>query len=123
MGSQTAHFPSWRFKFIIIGKRNAQKRKVTPDRAHRVTHPASHVSPMLDWVLERQPRRIVDAGCGSGRFAAGAVRRRPGIEVVAVDIDPIATLLTRATLAVLGAESASVLQADYTTVSLPRIMG
>lgn len=81
------------------------------------------VEPMLDWVLARDPARLVDPGCGSGRFAAGGIRRRSDLEVVAVDLDPIATLLTRAVLAVLGAQNATVVQADYTTLALPIVGG
>jgi adenine-specific DNA-methyltransferase len=61
------------------------------------------LDPMLDWALAHRPARLVDAGCGSGRFAVSALRRQPSLQVVAVDIDPLATLLTRAALAVLGA--------------------
>lgn len=86
------------------------------------TQPAI-IAPMLEWVLARQPARLVDAGCGSGRFAAGAVRRQPDLAVVAIDVDPLATLLTRAALAVLEAPTATVLQADYATLQLPRIAG
>jgi hypothetical protein len=78
---------------------------------------------MLDWVLARQPERFVDPGCGSGRFAAGVVRRRPDVDVVAVDVDPVATLLTRAALTVLGARSATVRLADYTAFDLPPVTG
>lgn len=85
--------------------------------------PATLVGAMLDWVLERNPDRLVDPGCGSGRFAAGAIRHRSDQPVVAVDLDPFATLLTRANLGVLGARSARVIQADYTTFDLPPITG
>lgn len=80
--------------------------------------PASIVDPMVAWALERNPRRVVDAGCGSGRFAAAVARARPDTPIVAVDLDPVATLMTRATLAALGASAARVLQADYTTVEI-----
>jgi len=86
------------------------------------TQPAL-VEPMLRWALARDPARLVDAGCGSGRFAAGAARRRPGLALVAVDIDLLATLLTRATLSVLGARAALVLHADYATCDIPHIEG
>jgi len=78
---------------------------------------------MVEWVLSQRPDRVVDAGCGSGRFASAVVRKRRDVEIVAVDIDPLATLMTRAVLAVLGHERASVLQADYTAMDLPRIEG
>ena len=81
------------------------------------------VEPMLDWVLRRSPARLVDPGCGSGRFAAAALRRKPDLPVVAVDLDPLATLLTRATLAVIGAQTALVIQGDYTRLDLPSIDG
>ena len=74
---------------------------------------------MVDWTLDQRPARIVDAGAGSGRFLAAVLRREPGLEVIAVDRDPLATLMTRAMLAVLEASRARVIQADYTTVTLP----
>src|SRR5919198_555637 len=83
--------------------------------------PSVLVEPMLDWVLAQRPFRIVDPGCGSGRFAAGVVRRAPDHVVVAIDIDPVATLLTRATLAALGARNATVSHADYAALNLPPI--
>jgi adenine-specific DNA-methyltransferase len=81
------------------------------------------VDSMVDWVLARRPDRLVDAGCGSGRFAAAVVRRVPDLAVYAIDIDPVATVITRATLAVLGARRATVQHADYTTWQLPEGSG
>ncbi len=78
---------------------------------------------MVRWTLRQNPQRVVDAGCGSGRFAAAVVRACSEVEVVAIDVDPAATLLTRAALAALGARRARVLQADYTRVRLPRSRG
>src|SRR5438105_3235280 len=107
-----------------LGEALCQLRPISDRRAVGAfyTQPAL-VGPMLDWVLAREPNRLVDAGCGSGRFAAGAVRRQPDLAVVAVDIDPVATLLTRAALAVLEARAATVLQADYAAIDLPAIAG
>lgn len=85
--------------------------------------PPALVEPMIDWVLRRNPVRLVDPGCGSGRFAAAALRRRPDLVVVAVDTDPLATILARANFAVLGAANAIVKQADYTALELPHIEG
>lgn len=85
--------------------------------------PAAIVEPMVEWALAQDPARIVDAGCGSGRFAAEIARRDPALPIVAVDRDPLATLLTRAALAVLGAECAVVLHADYLSLTLPAIPG
>lgn len=82
--------------------------------------PMSIVEPMVEWVFEAAPRRVVDAGCGSGRFAAAVARLDPDLEIVAVDTDPVATLLTRAALAVLSTSRVRVLQCDYTTLHLSR---
>jgi adenine-specific DNA-methyltransferase len=81
--------------------------------------PGQLVGPMVDWVLEQSPGRVVDVGCGSGRFLGEIIRRDAGTEGIAVDTDPLATLMTRATLAVLGARSARVINGDYTRLRLP----
>ena len=78
--------------------------------------PPALVEPMVEWALEQDVDRVVDAGCGSGRFAAAVARRRPDLEIVAIDTDPTATLLTRAALAVLRAERARVLQGSFLTI-------
>jgi len=88
-------------------------------RAGAFYTPASVVAPMLEWALSHAPSRLVDPGCGSGRFAAAAARTRPGLRVIAVDLDPVATLLTRAALAVIDAREPQVLHTDYTKLSLP----
>jgi adenine-specific DNA-methyltransferase len=81
--------------------------------------PPEIVAPMLDWALSANPACLVDPGCGSGRFSAAAARREPDLEIVAIDLDPLATLMTRAALSALGARHATVLNADYLTVELP----
>jgi adenine-specific DNA-methyltransferase len=81
------------------------------------------VTPMVEWALQRCPDRIIDPGCGSGRFAAAAVRRHPRLSVLAVDVDPVATLLTRAVLAVLRCRDACVMQCDYTAMEVAPIAG
>ncbi len=78
---------------------------------------------MLSWALQCEPQRLIDPGCGSGRFAGDAVRERPHLEVVAIDADPLATLMTRALLAVLGVRRARVLCGDFITARIPRIDG
>lgn len=85
--------------------------------------PPELVGPMVSWALARHPGRVIDVGCGSGRFAGAVVRRQPDLALIAVDIDPISTLLTRAALAALGARAARVIHADYTTVQLDAIAG
>lgn len=85
--------------------------------------PPAIVEAMLDWALSRDVCRVVDPGCGSGRFVAAVVRRHPVTPVLAIDADPLATVLTRATLAVLGARDARVLHRDYLTLTLPPVSG
>lgn len=81
--------------------------------------PGQLVRPMVDWILEQSPGRAVDAGCGSGRFIGEIIRRDARIEAIAVDTDPLATLMTRATLAVLGVRTARVINGDYTRFRFP----
>lgn len=85
--------------------------------------PPEIVAAMIDWVFERLPSRLVDAGCGSGRFACAAARRDRRLEIVAVDIDPLATLIARAALAAAGAVNARVLTADYLRAPIGRTPG
>lgn len=84
---------------------------------------AAIVDSMIDWALDRRPERLVDAGCGSGRFVSAAARRDPTLELIAVDVDPAATLITRAALASLGARSARVLAQDYLFAPVERVAG
>ncbi len=85
--------------------------------------PEPIVAAMVAWLLGSQPARVVDAGCGSGRFAVEVARRRPDVAVVAADLDPVATLMCRAALAAVGASRADVRHADYTTAELPPVSG
>ncbi|HYN50791.1 MAG TPA: class I SAM-dependent methyltransferase [Thermoleophilaceae bacterium] len=85
--------------------------------------PAAIVGPMVSWTAARTPARLVDAGCGSGRFALEAARRLPAVEILAVDLDPVATLLTRANMAAAGFGNATVINGDYLTLQLPSIEG
>jgi adenine-specific DNA-methyltransferase len=81
------------------------------------------VRPMVDWIMGQDPQRVVDAGAGSGRFSVAVARNLPDAQLVAVDADPLATLMTRAALAVIGHRRASVIQADYTRLRLPPLQG
>ena len=91
--------------------------------AGAVYTPAELVAPMVQWVLEQNPARVVDAGAGSGRFSVAIARKAPEVPLVAVDLDPMATLMTRGSLAALHTMSASVLQTDYTRFSLSVVTG
>lgn len=83
----------------------------------QVFTPDTILAPMVDWVLEQGPTRIVDAGCGSGRFAL-AFAMKSDAKILALDTDPLLTLMTRAGFAVLGTD-VEVRNEDYTQASLP----
>ena len=85
--------------------------------------PSAIVEAMAAWLLTHSLSRVVDPGCGSGRFAAAVARKQPDLPIIAVDTDPLATLLTRAVLAAIGARNARVVQHDYLTFALPHDPG
>jgi len=80
--------------------------------------PPAIVEAMARWLLAHPLARVVDPGCGSGRLAAAIARQRPDLPIIAIDTDPLATLLTRATLAVTSAQRVQVLQQNYLTGDL-----
>lgn len=84
--------------------------------------PRPLVAAMTAWALDQSPSRVIDAGCGSGRFAAEAASDTD-LEIIAVDIDPVATLACRATLCVLGGRHVRVINADYTKLTLAPSQG
>ncbi len=83
------------------------------------------VKAMLDWAQDQVvPARVVDLGAGSARFLVAAGRRFPDAELVASELDPLATILARGHLAAAGlAERANVVLGDYRSLSLPPIAG
>lgn len=85
--------------------------------------PTELIRPMVDWVLDQAPGRVLDAGTGSGRFIVELGRRNVDLNLVAVDSDPLATLMTRAAAAAIGARSIVVLNADYTNVDVSEFQG
>jgi len=101
--------------------------RIRPGSERRVSGafytPPEIVEPMVAWALAADPVRAVDAGCGSGRFAAAVARSRPDVSIVAVDLDPVATLLTRANLSFIGARDACVIHGDYTALTLEPVDG
>lgn len=85
--------------------------------------PHAVVRTMIRWVASSNPQRVVDMGCGSGRFTIEAAQRRPDAEILAVDLDPVATILTRARLACLGLQQVRVLHKNYLDLELDSIEG
>lgn len=82
--------------------------------------PHDIVSAMVSWVLAENPGTVVDPGCGSGRFALEVSRRAgEGVGVIAIDSDPVGTLICRAGLAVVGSGNKTVINGDYLTTEFP----
>jgi hypothetical protein len=86
--------------------------------------PAAMIRAMVAWGAKAAPVRVVDPGAGSGRFAVAAGRAIAGAEIVAVEADPVASLLARAHLAAAGLGGrARVVAADYRGARLGRVEG
>ena len=84
--------------------------------------PQPIVDSMVAWLLkEPVVGRIVDPGAGSGRFSLAAGRVLSGARLVAVESDPLASLLLRANLTAAGlAERSEVVAGDYRHLQLGR---
>ena len=81
--------------------------------------PSGIVSSMVDWArAQGSPDRVVDCGCGSGRFALACARAFPNARVVAQDSSPMATLMCKANARAAGL-AVHVVRGDFTRVSLP----
>ena len=80
--------------------------------------PPEIISAMVGWAAtEVTPSRIIDPGSGSGRFTVAAGRRFPRARLLAADVDPVSTLMTRANVAASGlADRTTVLLRDYRTL-------
>ena len=71
-----------------------------------------------------RPARVIDPGSGSARFLIAAGRRWPSAELVGVEIDPVAALIGRASLAAAGLAGRSrIILGDYRSVALPPCAG
>jgi hypothetical protein len=65
--------------------------------------PSPIVRAMISWAAKTKvPARVVDPGAGSGRFILAAAQAFPNAQLVACDIDPLATLMLKANAAVLN---------------------
>ncbi|MDA8232078.1 MAG: N-6 DNA methylase [Magnetospirillum sp.] len=110
-----------------LGEVFAVLRSATDRRALGAVYtPAPVIAAMLAWAEgEGAPARVVDPGAGSGRFLVAAAKRFPNAKLVAIEIDPLAALLLRANVSVLGlSERTEVRVDDYrATPELPWIAG
>lgn len=87
--------------------------------------PDSIITSMVSWASDQgEPRRIIDPGSGSGRYLLAAANQFPDAAILGADIDPVATLMLRANIAVLGlGDRASVHLGDYRSLPVPEIAG
>ncbi|HEX7324480.1 MAG TPA: class I SAM-dependent methyltransferase [Rhodanobacteraceae bacterium] len=87
--------------------------------------PGPIVTSMVAWARrEGVPARVVDPGTGSGRFLIAAGRAFPTARLVAIEPDPVATILLRANLATLGMlDRTTILTCDYRQAKLPAELG
>lgn len=110
-----------------LGEAFCRIRSPQQRRGHGATYtPKPIVDAMIAWAAEtdRVPQRIVDPGAGSGRFLIAASRAFPKAELIAVEVDPLAALMTHANAAILGfAERLVVKLVDYRELTLPMTSG
>jgi len=87
--------------------------------------PGAIVKSMMAWAArEATPSRVVDPGTGSGRFLIAAASQFPHARLIAVELDPLAAVILRANLAVLGLTTrAQVLVADYRAADIQATTG
>jgi len=82
------------------------------------------VRAMVEWARGAiDPARIVDPGCGSGRFLLAAGGSFPRAPLLGVDIDPLAALMARANLAARGLADRAEIRVDDYRRGLPSIAG
>jgi adenine-specific DNA-methyltransferase len=87
--------------------------------------PERIVTAMTDWAEQGPtPVQIIDPGSGSARFAVSAGRRFPKASIVAVELDPLAAIISRANLAVWGmSDRARVVVNDYRSYTPRKVSG
>jgi hypothetical protein len=88
--------------------------------------PKPIIDAMIAWAVETgaAPQRIVDPGSGSGRFLSAAAKVFPNADLIAVETDALAALMTRANAAALGyAKRLTIRLVDYRDLTLPTIDG
>ena len=101
--------------FAIVRSR-AERRKLGATYT-----PWPIVEAMIAWGRRHgPPDRVVDVGAGSGRFLLAAGSAFPKADLVGVEVDPLAAMVSRANLALAGfSQRSSVLVEDYRSVEIP----
>ena len=93
----------------------AEERRATGT----VYTPSAIIASMIEWAKTQvEPSRIVDCGCGSGRFSLAAAQAFPDALVIAVDNSPMATLMCKANSQAAGIPI-TVLRQDFMQAQLP----
>jgi adenine-specific DNA-methyltransferase len=109
----------------LLGTEFCSLRTAQQRRQYGATYtPTPIVDAMVEWAHGETsaPARVVDPGAGSGRFLIAAAHKFPNAELVAVDVDPLATLLLRANAVTHGfAGRLTVHLTDYRNLALPAI--
>lgn len=86
--------------------------------------PPAIVQAMVECSPLRSPARVVDPGAGSGRFVVESGRKFAQAKLVAVEIDPLASVLLRAHVASAGLSArVRIVTSDYRSLRLPAISG
>ena len=109
-----------------LGVRFCQLRDAVERRKSGAVYtPPVIVRAMLSWAeTVGAPQRVVEPGAGSGRFVMEAGRLFRDAELVAVEIDPLAALTSRANLTASGmADRSQVELRDFRTLDLSEIDG
>jgi adenine-specific DNA-methyltransferase len=109
----------------LLGAEFCSLRSAQQRRQYGATYtPTPIVDAMVEWAHAEvaTPARVVDPGAGSGRFLIAAARKFPNAELVAADVDPLATLLLRANAVTHAfADRLTVHLTDYRNLALPAI--
>lgn len=104
-----------------LGDAFTQLRSAAERRTSGATYtPLTIVDAMVEWAAhEGRPDRVIDPGAGSGRFLVAAGRRFRRARLVAVELDPLGAILTRAHLAAAGlVDRADVVVGDFREAAL-----
>jgi adenine-specific DNA-methyltransferase len=110
----------------LLGDLFCELRPAEERRPHGATYtPAAVVDAMLAWGAEQRGiTRVVDAGAGSGRFTIHAARTFPAVDIIAVELDPVAAILLRANVHAAGVQDrVHIVVGDYRELQLEASSG